>query len=72
MKLLATVHEVKSSGERLCVRLKARGLASESRGLASESIFSTVLHEIEMPDSATARRAYFVGREVALNIRPTQ
>ena len=63
MKLTATVHEVKASGDRLCVRLRAKRLANEST-------YSTILHEIEMPDSATARRAYFVGREVSLNVRP--
>lgn len=63
MQLSATVHEVKVSGDRLRVRLRAQGLTSES-------IYQTILHEIEMPDSATARRTYFVGREVSLNVRP--
>jgi len=64
MILSATVHEVKSSGDRLTVRLKARNLPTES-------FLSTILHEIEVPDSKTARRTYFIGRLVTIEVRPS-
>ncbi|EKS29311.1 hypothetical protein [Afipia felis] len=63
MKLVATVHEVKKSGERLCVSMKAKQLQFES-------LYSTVLHEIEIPDTETARRTYYIGRRVSLEVKP--
>lgn len=63
MKLSASVHEVKKSGERLCVVLRAQSLPTES-------IYSNVLHEIEVPDSATARKTYYVGRLIELKVTP--
>lgn len=63
MKLVANVHEVKSSGSRLCIALKARSLPTEST-------YSTVLHEIEVPDTETARRTYYIGRRVEIDIKP--
>lgn len=63
MKLIANVHEVKSSGDRLCVVMKAQPLATES-------LYSTVLHEIEIPNTETARKTYYVGRRVDLTVKP--
>jgi len=63
MKLIANVHEVKSAGERLSVRLKAKSLQFEST-------YSTVLHEIEIPDTEKARKTYYIGRRVSVEITP--
>lgn len=63
MKLSASVHEVKSSGDRLCVVLRAQSLPTES-------VYSTVLHEIEIPNTEKARRTYYVGRMVEVGIVP--
>lgn len=63
MKLIANVYEVKSSRERLSIRMRAKSLPNES-------IYSTVLHEIEVPDTETARKTYFIGRRVVLNVLP--
>jgi len=63
MKLSASVHEVKRSGERLCIVMRAQSLPSEST-------YSTVLHEIEVPDTESARRTYYVGRQIELKVTP--
>lgn len=63
MKLIANIKEVKASGERLCLRMKAQILPNES-------FYQTILHEIEIPDTETARKTYFIGRRVIVDIKP--
>ena len=63
MKLSSKVYDVKASGRRLRVKLKAETIPDELP-------YSTVTHEIEMPDSKMARDTYFLGRKVLITVYP--
>jgi len=63
MKLECTVKRVSEEGLRLRVYFTAEPLSDEG-------IYTHVYHELELPDSVTARNAYRVGRRIVITVEP--